>query len=214
MERHHKPQSYYADFTSVVLGGQMKTSYYDENELKRLGLNSYGENVLISRLCSIYGAEHVSLGSNVRIDDFSVITSGPQKTVIGDYFHLGPSASIVGDNVSIGNFVGISAKVSIFAASDDFSGNSLAICIGVPENLRGLHRGQVEIGNHIIIGANSVVLPDVVISDVVSIGANSLVNKSCAPFGIYAGTPAKRIKEKSKKCLDLELLFKGLRVEA
>ena len=33
-------------------------SFYSPEELKSLGLKEYGENVLISRKCSIYGAEN------------------------------------------------------------------------------------------------------------------------------------------------------------
>jgi len=182
----------------------MKTSFYEKDELRQLGLHSYGENVLISRLCSIYGAENISIGSNVRIDDFCVITSGPQKTIIGNYVHLGPQTTLMGEDIRIGNFVGISTKVSIFSINDDFSGNSLSICIGVPDNLRKVRRGKIRIGNHVQIGANTVILPDVFISNVVSIGAISLVTQNCDSYSIYAGIPAKRIKEKFSKCLSLE----------
>jgi galactoside O-acetyltransferase len=33
------------------------------------------------------------------------------------------------------------------------------------------------------------------------------VNKDCAAFGIYAGSPAKRIKERSRNLLVLEQAF-------
>lgn len=46
------------------------TSFYSEDELKSIGLKTYGENVLISRFARIYGAKNISIGNNVRIDDF------------------------------------------------------------------------------------------------------------------------------------------------
>ena len=49
-------------------------SFYDNDELKRLGLKSIGENVLISRKASIYGAKSISIGHNVRIDDFCILS--------------------------------------------------------------------------------------------------------------------------------------------
>ena len=49
-------------------------SFYSPEELKSLELKEYGENVLISRKCSIYGAENIRLGSHVRIDDFCVLS--------------------------------------------------------------------------------------------------------------------------------------------
>jgi galactoside O-acetyltransferase len=65
----------------------------------------------------------------------------------------------------------------------------------------------VFIGRHVIVGCNSVILPNIALADGVAIGALSLVNKDCAAFGIYAGSPAKRIKERSRNLLALEQAF-------
>ena len=51
------------------LGG----NFLSENELKDLGYKSLGKNVLISNRAGIYGLENISIGSNVRIDDYCVI---------------------------------------------------------------------------------------------------------------------------------------------
>ena len=48
----------------------MNTSFYSESELKRLGFKSVGKNVLLSRKSSIYLPEKITIGNNVRIDDF------------------------------------------------------------------------------------------------------------------------------------------------
>tara|TARA_Y100000385_G_C12735273_1_gene484476 strand:+ start:412 stop:558 length:147 start_codon:yes stop_codon:yes gene_type:complete len=48
----------------------MTNSYYSQNELKRLGLCRVGKGVLISKKASIYQASKLSIGDNVRIDDF------------------------------------------------------------------------------------------------------------------------------------------------
>ena len=60
-------------------------SFYSPEELKTLGLKEYGENVLISRKASIYGAGNISLGSNVRIDDFCLLSG---KISLGNYVHI------------------------------------------------------------------------------------------------------------------------------
>ncbi|HBS76832.1 MAG TPA: galactoside O-acetyltransferase, partial [Alphaproteobacteria bacterium] len=52
----------------------MKSNFYSDTELQELGLKSYGKNVLISRKCSIYGAHNISVGDNVRIDDFCILS--------------------------------------------------------------------------------------------------------------------------------------------
>ena len=63
-------------------------SFYSPEELKSLGLKEYGENVFISRKCSIYGAENIRLGSHVRIDDFCVLSG---KVELGNYVHIAAS---------------------------------------------------------------------------------------------------------------------------
>ncbi len=45
------------------------------------------------------------------------------------------------------------------------------------------------------IGANSTIMPGVTIGAGCIIGAGSVVNKDCLPHGLYAGNPAKRIKD-------------------
>jgi len=67
--------------------------------------------------------------------------------------------------------------------------------------------GPVVIGKYSQIGANSIILPNIEIGEGVSVGALSLVNKSLADWGIYAGVPAKYIKERSKLLLNLEREF-------
>ena len=48
--------------------------------------------------------------------------------------------------------------------------------------------------SHAIIGTNTVVLPDVVIGEGAAVSAGSVVTRSLEPWGVYAGTPARRIK--------------------
>jgi acetyltransferase-like isoleucine patch superfamily enzyme len=52
-----------------------------------------------------------------------------------------------------------------------------------------------------------VVLPGVVIEEGVSVGSLSLVNKSLPGWKIYAGIPAKPIKDRKKDLLKLEEEF-------
>ena len=77
----------------------------------------------------------------------------------------------------------------------------------VPEAFTGVIHADVSIGRHVIIGAGSVILPGVVMEDGVAIGALSLVKNSCEAFGIYAGSPAKRIGNRNRRVLDLEKEF-------
>ena len=51
-------------------------SFLNDEQLKDLGLKSYGKNVIISDKASLYNAKNISIGNNVRIDDFCILSAG------------------------------------------------------------------------------------------------------------------------------------------
>lgn len=53
----------------------------------------------------------------------------------------------------------------------------------------------ILIGNGVWIGTRATILPGVTIGDGCVIAAGAVVNKDCQPNGLYAGTPARRIKD-------------------
>lgn len=186
-------------------------SFYTEQELQELGLKEYGTNVLISRKCSIYGASHISLGSNVRIDDFCILSG---NITIGSYVHISAYASMFsGDShITIGDFVALSSRNVIYAESDDYSGESMVNPM-VPDEYKNLQRGDVSIGRHSIIGTGSTILPGVTIGEGVAVGAMSLINKDLEEWTINVGIPCKKIKERARKPLEYEKEFLAKQVE-
>ena len=71
-------------------------SFYSEEELSRVGFQSYGKNVLVSRKVSIYGASEISLGNNIRIDDFCILSG---KIRLGHNIHLAAYTALWGGSV-------------------------------------------------------------------------------------------------------------------
>jgi acetyltransferase-like isoleucine patch superfamily enzyme len=55
--------------------------------------------------------------------------------------------------------------------------------------------GEVRIGSHVMVGANSTILPGVTIGDYAIIGAGSVVHKDVAPYSFVAGNPLQVIRE-------------------
>lgn len=182
-------------------------SFYTTIELESLGLKKYGINVLISKKASIYGACNISIGDNVRIDDFCILSG---NISIGNYVHIAAYCGLFGGEAGIrmDDFSGLSSRVVIYAASDDYSGGFLTNPT-VKDEYRNLINNPVRIGRHVIIGTSSTILPGATIGQGTSIGACSLVTKDCDEWGIYVGTPVKRIKERSRKLLELETNFKN-----
>ncbi|PCJ32215.1 MAG: galactoside O-acetyltransferase [Gammaproteobacteria bacterium] len=178
-----------------------------KQELNELGFKSLGNNVLISDKASIYGAEHIEIGNNVRIDDFVVLSAGTGGIYFGNYIHLSVQVSIIGaGRVELHDFSGVSAKVSIFSSSDDFTGRKMTNPT-VPDSYRWVRNSSVIIGTHALIGANSVLLPGSIISDGVSVGALSQVSSKLDEWSIYLGNPVKKIMPRSRNVLKLEKEF-------
>lgn len=175
-----------------------------EEQLLSLGFKSIGNNVRISDKVSIYNPENISLGDNVRIDDFAVLSAGIGGIDIGSYVHIAVYSSLIGaGTIKIADFANVSSRVSIYSSSDDYSGETMTNPM-VANCYKNVYSDDVLIRKHVIIGSGSVILPGVVIGDGVAIGALSLVNKSCEDFSIYAGIPAKFIKQRKKNILELE----------
>ena len=181
--------------------------FYSNLELKKLGFKNLGNNIFLSKKASIYGIEQISIGSNVRIDDFTILSGNIQ---IGSFVHIGAYSQIVGaeSGVIIKDFVSISSGVKIYASSDDYSGNSLTNPL-IPTQYKNITQEQITLCKHSIIGSNSVLLPNSKgLAFGVSVGALSLVMRPTKPFGIYFGIPAKEIAKRSKDILKLEEDFK------
>jgi galactoside O-acetyltransferase len=45
-------------------------------KLEALGFKSLGENIMISDKVSIYNSDNIQIGSNVRLDDFCILSAG------------------------------------------------------------------------------------------------------------------------------------------
>ena len=170
-------------------------SFYSREELLGIGFKSVGENVLISRKTSIYSAKTISIGNNVRIDDF-VILSG--NITLGSHIHIAAYAAIYGGfGVTLEDYSGVSARVTIYSAMDDFSGNYLIGPIH-PKYLTNVTGGRVRICKYVQVGAHSVVFPNITINEGAVVGAMSLVNKDISEWIIVAGIPIKFIKKRNR----------------
>lgn len=157
-----------------------------------MGFASVGEHVLLSRETKIYGADKISLGEYVRIDDF-VILSGNIK--IGNFVHLSAFSSITGGNVGveIGDFCGMSSYSKIFALSDDFiDGFLIGPC--VPSDFRHIIEKKVHLTKHCHIGSHSLVLPGSFFEIGACLGPMSLnLGRKLKAWNYYLGNPARSI---------------------
>lgn len=176
------------------------TSFYSEPELAGLGLKSYGKSVLISRFAKIYGAQNISIGDNVRIDDFCILSG---HITLGSNIHISAYVALYGSKgIVLEDFTGISPQTTIYSAMDDFSGDYLIGPIH-DESKTNVTGGPVIIKRFSQIGTKCCVFPNLTIGEGVAVGACSLVTKSLKEWGIYIGTPVRYLKPRSKKIKNL-----------
>lgn len=182
----------------------LQSSYLTENDLKDFGFKSIGKNVRISSDARIYGACNISIGNNVRIDDFVIISAQTGFVEIHDNVFIARSCHISGYyGVILRDFSSMAANTVVYSASDDYSGNFLT-AQAIPQEYTSHIGGLVDIGKHVIIGAGCVIIGKCCIGEGCSIGSMSLVKNDIEPWGIYFGIPVRRWKDRSKRMLQLE----------
>jgi acetyltransferase-like isoleucine patch superfamily enzyme len=116
------------------------------------------------------------LGEGMRIGNHSCI---------GAYSYIGCAGFIeIGENVLIG------PNIYLIAENHNFGNSDATI------KEQGMSRKGIRIGNNIWIGANSKIIDGVTIGDNSIVGAGSVLTKSIPPNCIYAGVPARLIKER------------------
>jgi acetyltransferase-like isoleucine patch superfamily enzyme len=89
-------------------------------------------------------------------------------------------------HIRLGNDVYLAPNVCFFASGHDI--NDLTRLVG----------DDIVIGDHVWIGANTIVLPGVTIGESSVIGAGSVVTKSIPPNSIAVGNPARVIRTKEQ----------------
>jgi dTDP-4-amino-4,6-dideoxy-D-glucose acyltransferase len=184
-------------------------AFHSPDALHRMGFLSLGHNVRLSTKASVYGASRISLGSNCRIDDFCVLSAGDEGIFIGQNVHIAVMCSLIGKGrIELADFCNISSRVSIYSSSDDYSGEYMTNPT-VPEEYTNVDHRAVTLKRHVIIGSGTVILPGITIGEGTAVGALSLVARDLEPFGIYVGLPAKRVKPRSRRLLELEKCYLG-----
>jgi galactoside O-acetyltransferase len=181
--------------------------FLTESEIKKIGFKKVGKNVLISDKCSIYNAKNIEVGSNVRIDDFVILSAGEGGIKIGNHIHIACYTSLIGaGKITLEDFSQVSSKVTILSSSDDFSGEFLVgPCI--PTEYINVKSKQVILKKHAIIGNGCTILPGVTLHEGAAVGAMSLVKNDIEEFTLAYGIPAKSKKIRNKKILKIEAEF-------
>lgn len=182
--------------------------YIAADTLRGMPFRSLGKNVLVHERAVLVNIENIAIGDNTRIDGGATIVATAPVT-IGSYVHIGAECYLAGGGgIEMEDFSGLSQGVKVYSVSDDYSGARMTNPT-VPKEYLGVQAAKVTVGRHVIIGAGSVILPGVVLGEGSAVGALSLVRTATAPWGIYFGTPARRISDRKKDLLQFERQLLG-----
>lgn len=147
-------------------------------DYSRLGADAHirGNNIKFGS--HLFNSSGLRIGGGGRQHPNANFEIGDRCTIHNNFIN-------VCEPVIIGNDVGLSPDVSILT-----HGYWLSVFEGFPATFAG-----VKIGNGVIVGYKTLLMMGVEIADYAVIGANSVVTKSIKEKGIYAGSPARFIKE-------------------
>lgn len=176
--------------------------YLSEDELKRLGI-AFTSPVFVHKFCVIVGAPNITLRQHVRIDAFSHLLASQGSIEIGPHVHVGAYAYILGNGgVKIDEGCNISQGVRLYSANDDYSGESLSSPM-FPDEFKHIEIAPIHIEKLCMLASGVIILPGVHMVSGAVVGAHSLVKDSITKLGIYAGCPAKFIKNRSHNYREL-----------
>jgi acetyltransferase-like isoleucine patch superfamily enzyme len=96
----------------------------------------------------------------------------------------------LGERVEIGSFTIIDAKEGVTIEDNVKIGWSCSIfSVSTIDN----KNGKIILKKGCKIGANSVIMPGIIVGENATVGANSLVNKNIPANEVWVGTPARKI---------------------
>lgn len=130
---------------------------------------SFGEKTVVKPYAMIQTqGGRVSFGRSCAVSSFNHISNGLEDILVGDHVRLGPHVTILG-------------------GSRNFRDRNRLILE------QGSHHKPVTIGNDVLVGAGTVIMPGCHIGEGAVIGSLSLVNTDIPSYAIVAGIPAKAI---------------------
>jgi acetyltransferase-like isoleucine patch superfamily enzyme len=142
---------------------------------------------------------NVRIGDNVKIAKRCSVYGGPDNQLeIGAFTYIGMNSILNGyaARLKIGSHVSVAQNVNIMVDSGPNGSPAM-------QRVFPLEKSAVTIGDHVWVGAGSIIMPGVTLGDYCVVAANSYVNRSFEAFTIIGGNPAKVIRtfteeEKSK----------------
>lgn len=159
-------------------------------QVKRFQVQA-GKNIYIGKKCTLKGGKNIILEDSTVVRPYTQIWSGGGTIRIGKGSEIGERCRIsITNSLVIGEKVLFSPNVYITDCDHEYRN------LEIPVIDQGIvQRGQrVFIGKASYIGINTVIVGNVKIGKHCVIGANSVVTKDLPDYCVAVGSPAKVIK--------------------
>lgn len=178
-------------------------------------LRSHLKYTFVNYLRSIYQSLRLgSIGKKVYIEKRVAFMRFPKNIFIGDEVVLKEGSKIcscnknaiikIGDRTTLGynSFIFASERIEIgedclIAPFVYFVDSNHQIARNAKINLQANETAPIIIGNDVWVAGNVTILKGVTIANGAVVAANSVVNTDIPPYEIWAGSPAKKIGERS-----------------
>ena len=164
------------------------------HRLETKGLTALGENCTVRPGTAIYS--NVTIGNNVSFGHNTLVR---EKVAIGDESKIGTN-SVVDGTSQIGKRVWVQTGVYICTYSTVEDGVFLGPCCVFTNDKYVTQKPFKLVGPTVkkgaSIGANALLFPGVTIGEGAIVGSQAMVNTDVPPRTIYAGIPAKKIRDR------------------
>ncbi len=137
-------------------------------------------------------------GKHIAIDHGFYCTA---NLAIGNWIHIGPYCTVIGGKnttLTMEDFTSMAAGCRFICTSIEHLGEGISIPFLPKEYKDNLVVGDILIKKFANVLTNAVIFPKVTIAEGSVISVGSVVTKDTEPWMIYAGIPARPIKERKK----------------
>ena len=166
-------------------------------------LKKKGVGVKIYPCAKICSPERVEIGDHTRLCDYALIHPEQGQITIGRYCDFEPYSLIWGaGRMIIGDFVNFGPGMKIMGNSYEYRDGDIAVGT-VEQTHSSIINGDLVIEDHVYFGADVTVLAGVhKIGEGAFVGAQALVTHDLEPWGVYVGSPARKIGERPRCAKD------------
>lgn len=168
----------------------------------------------VSLLCYITNPAQIELGARVKIHSHSALDAGSSGTIalaagvtLNRYAYITASRGgvRVGQRSEINHFALINGAGGVTIGRDVLIGPGAQLISyqhryserDQPISAQGYSYAPTVVEDDVWIGSNAIILAGVTIGRGSVVGAGAVVTKSCAPYSVLAGVPARVIKTRA-----------------